>query len=142
MDINTVVRAAAVVGLTIIAGLLVWKGDNAAALTVAAMITPGAVQMPRAAANVSADVVGKGGALLLVVGLAVGVSACGGAHDVPSVADPRYGVGLSSCVADVALAKEAMRHTDAGIDKRALYDRYEACTHNVETVFGFDAGGH
>jgi hypothetical protein len=27
------------------------------------------------------------------------------------------------------------------VDKAALYDRYEACAHNVIEVFGFDAGG-
>lgn len=47
MDSNAVTRWLAVAGLCGIAIALVWRGETAAALTVAAMVTPGAVQMPR-----------------------------------------------------------------------------------------------
>jgi heme/copper-type cytochrome/quinol oxidase subunit 4 len=47
MDSNAVTRWLAVAGLTGIAIALVWKGEIDKAITVAAMITPGAVQMPR-----------------------------------------------------------------------------------------------
>jgi hypothetical protein len=47
MDSNAVTRWLAVAGLCGIAIALVWKGETAAALTVAAMVTPGAVQMPK-----------------------------------------------------------------------------------------------
>jgi hypothetical protein len=80
--------------------------------------------------------VAAGGALLAAAVLLA--AACAGAAQVPTV-DPRYGGGLGLCVADVALAKEAMKKTDAGVDKAKLWDRYEACTHNVEQVFGLDA---
>lgn len=72
LDINTIIRALAVVGLSCIAALLVWKGDNSAALTVAAMITPGAVQMPKLGGDAAKVVTG----LVLVGVLGVGVSAC------------------------------------------------------------------
>lgn len=75
---------------------------------------------------------------VLVAGyLAIG---CASSQDVPITPDPRYGVGLGLCVADVALAKEAMKRTDAGVDKAKLYERYDACARNNEAVFGFDAG--
>lgn len=50
MDGNAVTRWLAVGGLCGIAIALVWKGETAAALTIAAMVTPGAVQMPKLAA--------------------------------------------------------------------------------------------
>lgn len=47
MDSNAVTRWLAVTVLGGIAIALVWKGETAAALTIAAMVTPGAVQMPK-----------------------------------------------------------------------------------------------
>ena len=58
----------------------------------------------------------------------------------PPTPDLAYARGYAGCLADVMLAKEAMRLSDAGIDRVALHARYDACTHNVEEVFGFDAG--
>ena len=76
------------------------------------------------------------GACLLVAAVLL-VVACEPAK--APVPDPRYTGGLSACVADVAIAKAQMKLA-GNVDKAKLYDRYEACTHNVIEVFGFDAG--
>lgn len=80
-------------------------------------------------------------AALVACAGAAAEAACGGAQDVAAAPDPRFSTGLGLCVADVALAKEAMRKSDAGIDKPKLYDRYEACTRNNEAFRIVDAGG-
>ena len=71
--------------------------------------------------------------------LVADVGGCAGAAP-PTAVNPAYVAGLVGCVADVKLAKEAMRASDAGIDRAALHARFEACAHNVEEVFGPDAG--
>ena len=79
------------------------------------------------------------GIVLILMGVFKTLSGCAGEHDeyIPREA---YTEGLAACLSDVHLAKEAMRKTDAGIDRDALRRRYLACATNIESVFGPDAG--
>ena len=72
--------------------------------------------------------------------LASSPSGCGGTQEPQAYApNAKFVAGLGYCVADVALTKEEMRRSDAGIDRAALARRYEACSHNVEAAFGYEA---
>lgn len=76
-----------------------------------------------------------------LIAAAVLLAAACGPSTPPVVPDVRYSGELKVCVADLALAKAAMKAADAGVDKTKLYDRYEACAEHVEATAGFDAGG-